>query len=121
MNELSDWLAFPGLLGGIGMAIFALFKGASLWRSGTRTKERDAIEEQRRWHQALVDRAERAERQMEWKDRIIDWLRSRIGDLEYVIRRDLGPDAVPEPRNPYPVRPAELEREEVVVDDGTAS
>lgn len=118
MNELSDWLAFPGLLSGIGLAIFALFKGVSLWRAGTRAKERDAHADQQLWHQQLVERAERADRQVEWKDRVIDWFRARVGDLEYVIRRDLGPEAVPAPRD-FPKQPQELE--EVAADDGSAS
>jgi hypothetical protein len=114
------------LLGaGFGVTVLSIFRGVDLTRGRTARTEAQGIGYLQR-SAALSEWREHvsAHRMEYYRDQQNPYLRQRIGDLEYIIRRELGRDMVPpwEPEplmRPLPPRPPELTRGDDTDDERT--
>jgi hypothetical protein len=68
--------------------VWAVFKGIDLWRNGTATQEARAIKN-------ISDYAERESYRADRNQDLLDYYRSYAGTLEWIIRVQLGPEALP--------------------------
>lgn len=105
------------LLGaGAGVTILSFFRGVDLWRGRTaKTEARGIAFIERTWREDEWAKRVAIHRMEYYRDERGPYYLSRIGDLEYVIRTELGRDRVPpwEPvpeMRPLPPRPPELTR-----------
>jgi len=114
LTEIQGLLAIP-LFGGLAGLIWAGAKAWTLLRAGIRTDQQAQIAQRERWHQDLLDRAERAEQELaeerrlhvielDWWQRQVYWWRMRAADLEAAIRGFGGGDASIPVERPYPER-----------------
>lgn len=103
---MPDWaLAIVlGLLGaGFGMSVLSIFRGVDTFRGRTaKTEARGIALLERSWLQDEWAKRVATHRMEHYRDEQNPYLRSRIGDLEYIIRTELGRDRVP-PWEPAPV------------------
>lgn len=98
---METWLGVILSAGGAAF-LLAVFQGLKLWRDGTESREQNAIKGLERWRQQADDRADRYQRESEWRAVLVDYWRSRAGTLEYELGRTGKP--VP-PAPPVPTRP----------------
>jgi hypothetical protein len=116
---MPDWLLaiVLALLGaGFGVSILSISRGADIWRGRTaRTEARGIAFIERTWLADEWAKRVAIHRLEYYRDEQNPYLRSRIGDLEFIIRTELGPGRVPpwEPgpvMRPLPPRPLELRK-----------
>lgn len=93
MGDLAQILAVPAA-GGVGFALWALFRGVAWIREGNRSRDRDVAADRAQW---LLD-ANAAREQAEAE---LMWWRRWAADLEHVVRTQLGRESLPAQR-PYP-------------------
>jgi hypothetical protein len=123
---MPDWIggAVLALLGaGFGISVLSILRGVDITRGRTAKTEAQGIG----YLQRSVARAEwrqhvATHRLEYYRDEQNPYLRNRIGDLEYIIRVELGRDKIPpwEPEpmmRPLPARPPELMRGDDTEDD----
>ena len=121
LTELQGLLAIP-LFGGVAGLLWMTAKSYTLVRSGIRTDEAAQVAQRERWHQDLLERAERAEQELaeerrlhvtelDWWQRQVYWWRMRAADLEAAIRGlGAGDDDIP-PERQYPAPPERVPHE----------
>lgn len=116
---MPEWLltVLLALLGtGFGLSVFSILRGVDLFRGRTAKREQQGLAFiERTWKQDEWAKRVAIHRMEYYRDEQNPYLRSRIGDLEYIIRTELGPGRVPpwEPppvMRPIPERPRELTR-----------
>lgn len=101
MNEVSGILIALLSVGGATF-LATLFKGVQQWRNGAQASEARAIVNLEKYRNEADARAERAEIRADRNQELIEFWRTRAGDLEFIIVREQGKDAVP----PLPALPA---------------
>lgn len=101
MNEVSGVIIALLSVGGATF-LATLFKGVQQWRNGAQASEARAIVNLERYRDEADARAEREANRADRNQELIDFWRTRAGDLEFIVSRELGKDAVP----PLPPLPA---------------
>lgn len=98
------WGVLVALLGaGFGVSVLSIFRGVDIFRGRTaKTEARGIALLERSWLQDEWAKRVAIHRMEFYRDEQNPYLRSRIGDLEYIIRTELGRDRVP-PWEPGPV------------------
>lgn len=99
---------------GFGVSVLSIFRGVDIFRGrSAKTEARGIAFIERSWLQDEWAKRVAIHRMEYYRDEQNPYLRNRIGDLEFIIRTELGRDRVPpwEPgpvMRPLPPRPAEL-------------
>lgn len=97
---MPDWvlaIILALLAGGFGVSVLSIFRGVDTFRGRTaKTEARGIALLERSWlHDEWAKRV--AIHRMEfYRDEQNPYLRNRIGDLEYIIRTELGRDKIPD-------------------------
>ena len=96
---MPDWV-LPVLLAvlgsGFGLSVLSILRGVDLFRGRTAKTEASGIAFlERSWLQDEWAKRVAIHRMEYYRDEQNPYLRNRIGDLEYVIRTELGRDRVP--------------------------
>ncbi len=114
---MPDWLLaiILAVLGaGFGVSVLSIFRGVDIWRGRTaKTEARGIAFIERSWLQDEWAKRVAIHRMEYYRDEQNPYLRNRIGDLEFIIRTELGKDRVPPwetapVMRPLPPRPLEL-------------
>jgi hypothetical protein len=84
------------LSAGFGLSVFSILRGVDLFRGRTaRTEARGIAFIERTWRDDEWAKRVAIHRMEFYRDEQNPYLRARIGDLEYIIRTELGPNHVP--------------------------
>lgn len=110
------WGVIIALLGaGVGLSVLSILRGVDLFRGRTaKTEARGIAFIERTWREDEWAKRVAIHRMEYYRDELGPFLRNRIGDLEYIIRTELGPGSVPPwapapVMRPLPARPTDLE------------
>ena len=106
---MPDWVLaiILAILGaGFGVSVLSIFRGVDTFRGRTaKTEARGIALLERSWLQDEWAKRVAIHRMEFYRDEQNPYLRNRIGDLEYIIRTELGRDRVPVWEAPPKMRP----------------